>query len=200
MNNIILCVCITSSYQYVFFIKLSVHETLSYFHILAILNNAVVVQLLNCFQFFATPWAAACQASLPFTVSHSLLKLMSIELVLPSNHLIFCHPPFLLPSIFPMSQPFPSDGQSIGASASVLTMNTQGLFPLEWTGLISLQSKRFSRVFFNTTVQKHQFFGTQLSLWSYSHICTWLLEKLWLDRPSLANWWLCFLICCQGLP
>ena len=75
-------------------------------------------------------------------------------------------------------------------------MNTQDWSPLGWTGWISLQSKGLSRVFFNTTVQKHQFFGTQSSLWSYSHICIWLLEKpqLWLDRPLLAKWCLCFLI------
>ena len=71
---------------------------------------------------------------------------------------------------FPMSQFFASSGQSIGASASVLPMNTQDLFPVGLTGLISLQSKGLSRVF--TTVDKHQFFGAQLSLWSYSHIHT----------------------------
>ena len=80
---------------------------------------------------------------------------------------------------FPMSQLFTSGGQSIGASASasVLPMNIHDWFPLGLTDLISLQSKGFSRVFCNTTVQKHQFFGTQLSLWSNSHICTRLLEK-----------------------
>ena len=80
---------------------------------------------------------------------------------------------------FPMSCLFASGGQSIGdsASASVLPMNIQGRFPLGLTGLISLQSKGHSRVFSNTTVQKHQFFGTQPSLWSNSHIHTWLLEK-----------------------
>ena len=81
---------------------------------------------------------------------------------------------------FPMSQFFASDGQRIGisASASVLPMNIQDWFPLRWTGWISLQSKGLSRVFSNTTVQKHQFFGAQLSLWSSSHIHTWLLEKV----------------------
>ena len=80
---------------------------------------------------------------------------------------------------FPMSQLFASDGQCMGASASatVLLMDIQGWFPLGLTGLISLLSKGFSRVFSNTTIQKHQFFGTQPSLWSNSHICTWLLEK-----------------------
>ena len=94
-----------------------------------------------------------------------------------SNHLILCHPFFLPPSIFPsirvlsMSCLFASGGPSIGdsASASVLSMNIQGWFPLGLTGLISFKSKGLSRVFSNTTVQKHQFFGTQPSLWSNSH-------------------------------
>ena len=80
---------------------------------------------------------------------------------------------------FQMSQLFASGGQSIGfsASASVLPMNTQDWSPLGWTGWICLQSKGLSRAFSNTTVQKHQFFGTQLSLSSNSHIHTWLLEQ-----------------------
>ena len=80
---------------------------------------------------------------------------------------------------FPMSQLFASDGQSIrtSASASALPMNIQDLFPLGWTSLISLQSKGFSRIFSNTTVQEYQFFGAQPSLGSNSHIHTWLLEK-----------------------
>ena len=80
---------------------------------------------------------------------------------------------------FQMSQFFTSGGQSIGVSApaSVLPMTIQDWFPLGLTGWISLQSKGLSRVFSNTTVQKHQFFGVQLSLWSNSHIHTWLLEK-----------------------
>ena len=96
---------------------------------------------------------------------------------------LYC--PLLLPSIlaasgsFPMSQFFASGGQSIGvpASASVLPMNTQDWSPLGCTSWISLQSKGLSRVFSNTIVQKHQFFSAQLSLWSNSHIHTWLLEK-----------------------
>ena len=83
------------------------------------------------------------------------------------------------PASFQMSQSFASSGQSIGvsASASVLPMNTQDWSPLKWTGWISLQSKGCSRVFSNTTVQKHQFFGTQLSSQSNSHIHTWPLKK-----------------------
>ena len=92
---------------------------------------------------------------------------------------------------FPMSQLFPWGGQITGvsASASVLPVNTQDWSPLGWTGWISLQSKGLSRAFSNTTVQKHQFFSTQLSSQSNSHIHTWPLEKpqLWLDRPLLAN-------------
>ena len=103
-----------------------------------------------------------------------LLELTSIESAMPSSHLILCCPLLLLPQSlpasesFPMSQLFAWGGQSIGvsASASVLPMNIQGWFPLEWTGWISLQSKGLSRVFSNTTVQKHQFFSVQLSLQS----------------------------------
>ena len=102
----------------------------------------------------------------------SLLKLMSRPSVITSNHLILCRPLLLLPSIFPSirvlssERPFASGRQSIGDSAlaSVLPMNIQDWFPLGWTGWISLQSKGLSRVFSNTTVQKHQFFGAQLSL------------------------------------
>ena len=95
-----------------------------------------------------TPWTAAHQASLSITNSRSLFKLMSIQSVRPSSHLILCRPLLLPPSIFP--------GQSIGASASasVLPMNIQVCFPLGWTGWISLQSKGLSRVFSNSTVQR----------------------------------------------
>ena len=130
------------------------------------------VQLLNWVQLFATPWTAARQASLSITSSQSFSKLTSIESVMPSNHLIFCHPFLLPPSIFPnirafqMSQLFASGGQSTRVSAStlVLPMNTQDWSPLRWTGWISLQSQGLSRFFTNTTVQKHQFFDAQLSL------------------------------------
>ena len=88
-----------------------------------------------------------------------------------------CPPSFPGSGSFPMNQLFPSDGQSIGASASVLPMSIQDWFPLGLNGLISLLSKGFSRVFSSTTGRKHQFFGAQPSLWSNSHIHTWLLEK-----------------------
>ena len=90
-----------------------------------------------------------------------------------------CLQSFQASGSFPMSQFFTAGGQSIGvsASASVLPMNMQDWFPLGVTGWISFQSKELSRVFSNTTVQNHQFFGAQFSLWSNSHIRTWLLEK-----------------------
>ena len=103
---------------------------------------------------------------------------------------------------FQMSQFFAWCGQNIGAlvSASVLPMNIQDWFPLRLTSLIPLQSKWLSRVFSNTPVQKHQFFSSQLSLWSNSHIYPWLLKepKLWLDEPLLTKLCLCFLLCCLG--
>ena len=110
-------------------------------------------QSLSCVQLFATPCTAARQASLSFTISRSLLKLLSVESVMPPHHLILCRPLLLLPSVFAsirvfsVSQLFASSGQSIGASASasVLPMAIQGLFPLGWTGLI-LQSKGLLKV------------------------------------------------------
>ena len=143
------------------------------------------VQSLSCVWLFATPWIAAHQSSLSITNSRSLLKLMPIESVMPSSHLILCHLLLLLPQSlpatgsFPVSKLFAWGGQSIGvsASASVLPMNTQDLTPSGWTGWISLQSKGLSRVFSNTTVQKHQFFGAQLSSQSNSHTRTWPLER-----------------------
>ena len=136
------------------------------------------VQSLSHVRLFVTPRTAACQASLTITNSWSLLKLMSIKSVMPSSHLILCHPLVLQPSPFPasgsflMSQFLAWGGQSIGvsASASVVPKNIQDWSPLGWTGWISLQSKGLSRVFSNTTVQKHQFFNAQHSLWSNSHI------------------------------
>ena len=130
------------------------------------------VQLCSCVRLFENPWTAAREASLSITNSQSLLKLISIKW--------WCHPTQLVSVItfssnlqffpasgsFQMSQFFTSGGQSIevSASASVLPMNSQDWFALGWTGWISLQSKGLSRVFSNTTVQKHPFFCTQLSL------------------------------------
>ena len=143
------------------------------------------VHSLSSVRFFVTPWITAHQASLSFTISQSSLKLTSIELVMPSSHLILCHPLLLLPPIPPSIRVFsnestlPWGGQStrVSASASFLPKKSQGWSPSEWTGWISLQSKGLSRVFSNTTVQKHQFFGAQLYPQSNSHIHTWPLEK-----------------------
>ena len=128
----------------------------------------------------ATPWSAACQPSLSFTITWSLLKRCPLSQ--------WCYPTistsvtafFSCPQSFPasgsflMSQPFTSGGQSIGASASpsVLPMNIQDWYILGLTGLISLLFKRLSTIFSSTTIWKHQFFGTQPSLWFNSHICT----------------------------
>ena len=146
---------------------------------------------------FAIPWTIARQDSLFIINSRSLIKLMSIESVMPfqpSHSLSSPSPPafnFSKNKSFQVSQLFSSGGQSIraSASASVPPMNTQDWFPLGWAIYISLQSKGLPRVFPSIWVQKHQFFSTQLSSESNSHIHTWLLEKpwFWLDRPLLAK-------------
>ena len=145
------------------------------------------VQSLSHVWLFVTPWTTARQASLSITNSWSLPKLMSTELVIPSNHLILCRPLLLPPSILSSIRVFSNESAlhirwpkywSFSFKTSDLPMNTQDWSPLEWIGWISLQSKGLSRVFSNTTVQKHQFFGAQLSSQSNSHIHTWPLEKL----------------------
>ena len=147
----------------------------------------VVIQWLSCVWLFATPWAAAWQTSLSFAISKSLLKLMSTVSVMPSNRLIFCHPLLLLPSIFPSIRVFSNESalrirwpEYWSFSFSIRPSNEySGLisFRTELTSLISLLSKGLWKVFSNTTFQNDQFFGTQPSLWSNSHFCTWLLEK-----------------------
>ena len=133
--------------------------------------------------FFANPWTAACQASLSISSFQGLLKLVSIELVMPFNHLMLCLSLILLPSMFPSIRViskeslFSSGGQSIIRVSVSAWMNSQDWFPLGWTGWISMLFKGLSRVFSNTTVQKHQFFGAQFSSQSNSHTHTWPLEK-----------------------
>ena len=142
------------------------------------------VQLLSRTWLFATPCTAAHQASLSNTNSWSLLKLKSIYSVMSSNYLILSCT-LLLPPIFPSIKVFPNESVLhircpkywSFSFRSVLPMNIQDWLPLGGTGSISLQSKGLSRVFSNTTVQKHQFFGAQPSSQSSSHIHTWLLEK-----------------------
>ena len=140
------------------------------------------VQLLSRVWLFATPWTTACQASLSITNSQSLPKLMSIELVMPSNHLILCHPLLLLPSIFIFS-----NESALRISWPKYWSFSFNIGPYnEYPGLISfrmdwldlLVGQGLSRVFSHTTLQKHQFFSAQPSSQSNSHIHTWLLEKL----------------------
>ena len=138
------------------------------------------VQSLSRVQLFATPWTAACQASLSITNSQSFLKLISIESMMPSKHLIFCRPLLLLPSILPRIRVF--SNQTVPyirwpkhwhVSFSIsFSSEYSGLisFRIDW--LISLQSKGLSRVFHNTIVQKHHFFSPQLPLQSNSHTHT----------------------------
>ena len=136
-----------------------------------IFNFIVVVQSLSHVWLFVTPWTAAQQASLSFTISWSLLKLMSIELVMLSNHLIFCLPFLLLPSIFPSIRVFPNESAlcikwpkywSFSISPS---KEYSGLisFRIDWLDLLGVQG--LSRVLSSTTGQKHQFFGTQPCSW-----------------------------------
>ena len=144
-----------------------------------------VVQSLCCVWLFVTPWTAACQASLSISNSQSLLKLMSIELVMPSNHLILCHPLLLLPSIFHSIRVFSHESalcirwtKHWSFSFSLRPSNEySGWFLSGLTGLISLRSKGLSRVFSNTTVQEAQIFWRS-AFFTVSHIHTWLLEKL----------------------
>ena len=152
------------------------------------------LQSLSCVRLFATPWTAARQASLSITTPGAYSNSC------PSSR--WCHPTisssvvpfsshlqsFPASGSFPMSWFFTSGGQSTGVSAlvSFLPKNTQNWSPSEWTGWISLQSKGLSRVFSNTTVQNHQFFGAQLSSQSNSHfLLYWLCQSLWL-APDLA--------------
>ena len=136
------------------------------------LPYSISVQLLSRVRLFVTPWTAARQASLSITNSRSLPKLMSIKSVMPSNHLILCHPLLLLPSVFPNIRVFSNESvlhirwpKYWSYSFSISPSNEySGWFSLGWIGWISLQSRGLARVFCNTTVQKYQFFGTQLSL------------------------------------
>ena len=148
-------------------------------------TQTFVVQSLSHVWLFETPWTAAFQACLSFPISQSLLRLMSIDLVMQSNHLFLCCPFFLLPLIFPSIWVFSSESVihivwpkfGASASASVILVNIQGWFSLGLTGWIFLLSRGLSRVFSSTTVQRHQFSDTQPFLLSNSHIPTWILEK-----------------------
>ena len=138
------------------------------------------VQSLSCVGLFATSWSAARQASLSIPNSRSLLKLMSIESVMPSNRLLLCHTLLLPPSLFPSIRVFSNESvlrirwpKYWSFSFNISTSNEHlGLIPLRWSDWIFMQSKGLSRVFSNTTVQKHQFFGAQPSSQPNSHIHT----------------------------
>ena len=149
----------------------------------------VAVQSVSHVQLFATPWTAAHQASLSFTISYSLLRLMSIKSAMPSSHLISvvpfssCLQSFPASGSFPRSLLFTSGSQSTGASglASVLPMNIQGWFHLGLTGLITLQSKGLLRVFSSTTVQKHQFSAFFMVQLSHPYMTT--------GKAIALTWW-----------
>ena len=131
-----------------------------------------------------TPWTAACWASLSFTISQSLLKFMSIESVIPSNHLTLCYPLLLLPSIFPSIRVFSSERAFLirwpkywSFSFSISPFSEySGLisFRIDWLDLLAVQGTLKS-LLPSTTIGKHQFFGTWPCLWSNCLICTWLL-------------------------
>ena len=147
------------------------------------ITRFVVGQSLITVWLFETLWTAAHRVSLSFTISPSLFNSYPLGQGCDPTISYSIAPfswslqSFSASGSFSMSRLFSSGGHSIGASASVLPMNIQNWFPLGTTGLISLLSKGLSRVCSSTTVRKHQFFCTQPSLWSNSHICTWLLEK-----------------------
>ena len=135
------------------------------------------VQSLSLVQLFATPWTAARQASLSITNSRSSLRLTSIQSVMPSSYLTLCHPLLLLPPISPSITVFSNESALRMRWPKYWSFSFSIIPSKEIPGLISLQSKGLSKVFSNTTVQKHQFFSAQLSSQSNSHIHTWLLEK-----------------------
>ena len=158
-------------------------ETTIKFHLTLVRISSV--QSLSSAQLFATPWITARQVSLPITNTQCPPKPMSIESVIPSNHLTLCCPLLLLPSIFPTIWVFSNElalhirwPKYWSFSFNLSPSNEHpGLisFRMDWLDLLAVQ--RISRVFSNTTVQKHQFFSAQLSLQSNSHIHTWPLEK-----------------------
>ena len=167
----------------------------------------VVVQSLSHAQLFVTAWNVARQTPLssPGVCSNSCSLSQWCYLTISSYATLFsfCLLSFPSSGSFPMSWLFTLGGQSIGASASasVLPMNTQGWFPLVLTSLIPLQSNWLARDYSNTTTGKHLFFGAQPSLWSHSHIRTWLLEKSYLSLygPLSSKWCLYFLTYCLDL-
>ena len=167
-----------------------------------------IVQLLSHVWHFATPWTVAYQASLLFTNSLRLLKLMSIKSVMPSNHLILCCLLFLLPSVFPSIRVFSSELAVCIRWPNYWRFSFSISLSSEYSGLISFRIDWFDFFAVQGTLKsllqhsswKHQFLGAQPSLWSSSHISTWLLANHSFDcRPLLDQWYLWFWICCLGL-
>ena len=166
------------------------------------------VQSLSYVQLFATPWIAACQASLSITNSRSLLKLMPINSVTPSSHLILCHPLLLPPPIPPSIRVFSNEStlpmrwpKYWSFSLSISPSNEHpGLMSFRMDLLDPLAVQGMLKSLLQHYIQKHRFFSSQLSSPPNSHIHTWPLEKPWPwpDGPLLAMWCLCFLICCLG--
>ena len=165
------------------------------------------VQLLSRFQLLVTLGTAAHQASLSFTVCLSLLKLISIESVMPSNHHIVCHPLLLLPSVFPSIRVFSKESALRIKWPKYWSFSTSPSneyselisFRIDWLDLLAVQGTLKSLLQHNSS--KAHFFSTQPFLWSNTHIRTWLLEKpyLWPYGPLLAKWCLCFVIHCLDL-
>ena len=154
------------------------------FQISSFNSMIIVVQSLSHLQLFAATWTAACQASLSIAISWSLLKLMSIESVMPSNHLILCHP-LLLPSVFPSIEVFSNESalcikrpKDWRFSFRISPSNEYSeliSFRICWFDLLTIQ--RTLKILLKYQIQKCQFFSTQPSLWSSSPIHKWLLEK-----------------------
>ena len=154
-------------------------------YLLYSLTFVLVVQLLSCGWLFATPWIAAHEVSLSFSISQSLLRLMSIDLIVPFNHLILYQSLLLLPSVFPNIRVFSNEltllirWPKYGTFSFNISPSSEYLglisFKTEWFILLAVQGTLKSLL--NTTVQKHQFSSTQPFLWSNSHILTWLVEK-----------------------
>ena len=154
----------------------------------------IIVQSLSHVQLFVIPWTAACQASLSFTTSWSLLKLiLCTESVILSNHLILCHPLLLLPSIFLCIRVFSNKSALQIRWPKYWSFSFSNSTSNEYSGLTSSKigwfdpSKGLSRVFSSSKIQKHQFFGAHPSLWSNSHIYTWLLEKPLLSLDNVKT-------------
>ena len=174
-------------------------------------NKVAAAQSCSCVTLFATPWTTEHLSSLSFTISQSLLKPMSSQSMMPSNHHILCHPLLVLlqsspaSGSFPKSQHLPSGSQITGDSASalVLAINIQGWFPLELTGLIALQSKEISGVFSSTTLQKHQFFEAKIFFFLFmmqiSYLYMTVGKFIALTIYTSAKWCLWFLIGCLSL-